>query len=83
MVLTRALDHAANLGYKFNTGPELEFFLFRTKDGKIMQDTHDMGGYFDLSGDLGADIRKDMVNALEGMGIKVETSHHEVARGPA
>jgi glutamine synthetase len=81
MVLARALDYAAALGYKFNTGPELEFFLFRTKDGEILRNTHDMGGYFDLSGDLGADVRKDMVNALEGMGIKVETSHHEVARG--
>ncbi len=81
MVLARALDYAAALGYKFNTGPELEFFLFRTKDGEILRSTHDMGGYFDLSGDLGADVRKDMVNALEGMGIKVETSHHEVARG--
>src|SRR5687768_10109710 len=81
MVLARALDYAAALGYKFNTGPELEFFLFRMKDGKITQDTHDTGGYFDLSGDMGADVRKDMVNALEGMGIKVETSHHEVARG--
>jgi glutamine synthetase len=81
MVLGRALDHAAALGYKFNTGPELEFFLFKMRDGKISDDTHDVGGYFDLSGDLGADVRKDMVNALEGMGIKVETSHHEVARG--
>ena len=81
MVLARALDYAAALGYKFNTGPELEFFLFRMKDGKITQDTHDTGSYFDLSGDMGANVRKDMVNALEGMGIKVETSHHEVARG--
>jgi glutamine synthetase len=81
MVLARALDHAAALGYKFNTGPELEFFLFKMRDGNITQDTHDVGGYFDLTGDLGADVRKDMVNALEGMGIKVETSHHEVARG--
>jgi glutamine synthetase len=81
MVLARALDYAAALGYKFNTGPELEFFLFKTENGRITPDTHDAGGYFDLSGDEGADIRKDMVNALEGMGIKVETSHHEVARG--
>ncbi len=80
-VLSRALDYAAALGYRFNTGPELEFFLFKMRDGKISPDTHDGGGYFDLSGDLGADVRKDMVNALEGMGIKVETSHHEVARG--
>jgi glutamine synthetase len=80
-VLSRALDYAATLGYRFNTGPELEFFLFKTNGGSISPDTHDAGGYFDLSGDLGADVRKDMVNALEGMGIKVETSHHEVARG--
>ena len=81
-VLSRALDHAASLGYLFNTGPELEFFLFRTKDGVVSRDTtHDTGGYFDLTGDMGANVRKDMVNALEGMGIKVETSHHEVARG--
>lgn len=80
-VLSRALDRAAALGYKFNTGPELEFFLFKTRDGRLTEDTHDVGGYFDLSTDLGADVRKDMVNALEGMGIKVETSHHEVAMG--
>lgn len=81
MVLARAMDYAANLGYKFNTGPELEFFLFKNTIGDISSTTHDVGGYFDLTGDLGANVRKDMVNALEGMGIKVETSHHEVARG--
>src|SRR5215210_2394678 len=64
MVLARALDHAAALGYKLNTGPELEFFLFRKNGKNILSDTHDVGGYFDLSGDQGADIRKDMVNAL-------------------
>lgn len=80
-VLGRALDYAANLGYKFSTGPELEFFLFRTREGVGTMETHDAGSYFDLTGDLGATVRKDMVNALEGMGIKVETSHHEVARG--
>src|SRR5207237_10747495 len=26
-------------------------------------------------------VREDIVNALEGMGIKVQTSQHEVARG--
>ena len=80
MVLARSLDYAANLGYKFNTGPELEFFLFKDTIGDIAGATHDSGGYFDLTGDLGADVRKDMVDALEGMGIKVETSHHEVAK---
>ncbi len=81
MVLARAMDYAAALGYKLNTGPELEFFLFKVKNGSISDETHDAGGYFDLTGDQGADIRKDMVNALEGMNITVETSHHEVAKG--
>jgi len=81
MVLARAMDHAAALGYKLNTGPELEFFLFKETSGDIGSHTHDAGGYFDLTGDGGADIRKDMVNALEGMNITVETSHHEVAKG--
>ena len=31
--------------------------------------------------DLGTDVRKEMVNALEEIGIKVETAHHEVAIG--
>jgi glutamine synthetase len=81
MVLARAMDHAAALGYKLNTGPELEFFLFKETTGDIGSHTHDAGGYFDLTGDEGADVRKDMVNALEGMNITVETSHHEVAKG--
>ena len=81
LVLARALDYAADLGYAYNTGPELEFYLFKPEGGKITTITHDMGGYFDLTGDEGTLVRKDMVNALEAMGIKVETSHHEVGPG--
>ena len=42
---------------------------------------HDAAGYFDLSEDLGAEVRKEMMNGLEDLGIKVETAHHEVATG--
>ena len=67
---------------RYNTGPELEFFLFsRTSTARSAPLPHDQAGYFDLSTDLASDVRKDMVNALEEMGIKVETSHHEVATG--
>src|SRR5436190_8381294 len=52
MVLARAMDYAAALGYKLNTGPELEFFLFKKNGGNISSETHDFGGYFDLTGDL-------------------------------
>ena len=31
--------------------------------------------------DLGTDVRKEMMNDLEALGIKVETAHHEVAIG--
>ncbi len=79
-VLKRLLREAYELGYVFNTGPELEFFLFKPEAGKPLQPVpHDSGGYFDLVTDLGSDVRKDMVNALEAMGIEVEAAHHEVA----
>ena len=80
-VLDLALQEAAALGYTFNTGPELEFFLFRRQGERIAPLLHDEGGYFDLSTDLGAQVRNEMCDALEALGIRVETSHHEVAAG--
>jgi glutamine synthetase len=81
-VLKRQLDRATKLGYVWNAGPELEFFLFRKdEDGQIKPLPHDNAGYFDFSTDLGANIRQDMVNALEAFGISVEAAHHEVAAG--
>jgi glutamine synthetase len=81
VVLRRQMNEAAGLGYTYNTGPELEFFLLKTGEGKVEPVPHDAGGYFDLTEDLGADVRREMVRALEAMGIEVETSHHEVAVG--
>ncbi len=80
--LIRVVEEARALGYEFNTGPELEFFLFKLSDLENIEVLpHDRGGYFDLSTDEAYDVRKDMVNALEDFGIEVETSHHEVAMG--
>ncbi|HEY9720604.1 MAG TPA: type I glutamate--ammonia ligase [Oscillatoriaceae cyanobacterium] len=81
-VLARQIEAAKALGYDFNTGPELEFFLFRSNDPTSPTPLpHDQGGYFDLSTDLASHVRQDMVNTLEQLGIEVETSHHEVAVG--
>ncbi len=45
-------------------------------------ETHDAAGYFDLSPvDLGEDVRREIVLALEAMGFHVEAAHHEVAPG--
>jgi glutamine synthetase len=80
-VLRRQMDRARKLGYVLNTGPELEFFLLRRGENEVETLPHDAAGYFDLSEDLGTEVRKEMMNDLEAFGIKVETAHHEVATG--
>ncbi|MDK1030592.1 MAG: glutamine synthetase family protein [Planctomycetia bacterium] len=76
--LKRNLKRAADLGYTFYVGPELEYFYFRSSKGA--PETLDAGGYFDLTPlDAASDMRRDTVLALEEMGIGVEYSHHEVA----
>src|SRR5262249_55945208 len=60
-VLQNQLEVAKKLGYTFNTGPELEFFLFRSNDPTAPTPLpHDQGGYFDLSTDLASHVRQDM-----------------------
>jgi glutamine synthetase len=78
-ILKSVMEEARKMGFVYNTGPELEFFLFRKEDSEIKPLPHDKGGYFDLSMDFAFEVRKDMVLALEKMGINAETSHHEVA----
>ena len=80
-VLRRQLERAEKLGYAYNVGPELEFFLFQREGDGISPLPSDRAGYFDVSTDLASVIRKHMVQALTDMGIDVEASHHEVAIG--
>jgi glutamine synthetase len=82
-ILKRQLEEAAKLGLFLNTGPELEFFLFKpTEDGALTPlETHDTAGYFDQTTDLGLQIRRHMAFGLDEMGIEVEALHHEVAEG--
>src|SRR6185369_988464 len=91
--LRRQLDRARELGYTYKTGPELEFFMLRrssvgangfgSNGWKPQAEPlpHDQAGYFDLTTDEAANVRKEMVEALEELGIVVEASHHEVAIG--
>jgi glutamine synthetase len=76
-ILRRNLKRAADMGYTFYVGPELEYFYF--KDSTSTEPL-DQGGYFDLTPrDAATDLRKETVLTLEDMGIGVEYSHHEVA----
>ena len=76
--LKRNLKKAADLGYTFYVGPELEYFYFKSAEGAPTG--LDAGGYFDLTPlDVASDLRRDTILALQSMGIQVEYSHHEVA----
>ena len=79
-ILKKTLKDAKKMGFSFNTGPELEFFLFKMVDGRPSTQFQDYGGYFDLAPtDLAEDVRRDIVFALTQMGFEIEASHHEVA----
>jgi len=79
-ILKKTLKEAADLGYTFNTGPELEFFLFKMVNGMPSVEFQDHGGYFDLAPtDLAESVRSEIVLALTEMGFDIEASHHEVA----
>jgi glutamine synthetase len=77
-VLKRNLKKTQDLGFTFYVGPELEYFYFKSSDGK--PEGLDRGGYFDLTPlDVATELRRDTILTLEAMGIHVEYSHHEVA----
>lgn len=81
--LDRVLKEAAALGYQYNAGPELEFFLFGntlTNGMPQILDT-DRGSYFDNTTDAGSALRRKAARALEEMGVEFESFHHEVAPG--
>ncbi|HJJ47487.1 MAG TPA: type I glutamate--ammonia ligase [Methanocorpusculum sp.] len=80
-ILQCQLKKAAEMGYTFNVGPEMEFFLFkRDAEGRATVDLQDHGSYFDQTPtDPGEDVRRDLVIQLSEMGFDIEASHHEVA----
>ena len=76
-VLKKNLRRAAEMGYTYYVGPELEYFYFKDSNGT---QPLDVGGYFDMTPlDAATDLRRETVLTLEEMGIGVEYSHHEVA----
>ena len=80
-ILKKAVEDATQMGYRFDVGPECEFFLFnQDEDGQPTTISTERAGYFDLGPiDLGENARRDMVLTLEDMGFEIESSHHEAA----
>ncbi|MHB8191468.1 MAG: glutamine synthetase family protein [Ferrimicrobium sp.] len=79
-VLRRSLERAHKLGVVFFASPEIEYFYFRDDTpGQPLQPL-DRGSYFDLTlADIGSELRRESVFALEEVGISVEYSQHEDA----
>ncbi len=77
--LRRVLESAPVLSGT-TTALEMEFYLFE-RDGAATQ-TNDVGSYFDFSAnDRGEETRNAIVAALQNMGIRVVSAHHEHGAG--
>jgi len=80
-LLKKMLNKVKERGWIFNCGPEPEFFLFK-RNGGLVPVPHDVGGYFDFSSDdIAAQVRTELMDALNQMGLEIEVGHHEVALG--
>jgi glutamine synthetase len=83
-VLKRVLGEAEKMGFVYNTGPELEFFLLKPfADGKLIPPRpQDSASYFDQPIDMVAtSMWRQVTDGLAAFGIETEAMHHEVATG--
>lgn len=82
-ILRVAIERAAELGYTFSFGTEMEFYLFKADEsGKRTMEPLDDAGYMDIPPeDKGQNVRREICLTLEQMGIYPEASHHESGPG--
>lgn len=82
-ILKRAVADAAEMGYSFAFGAEMEFYLFKVDEhGEPTKIPYDSAGYMDIApDDKGENIRHEICLMLERMGICPESSHHESGPG--
>ena len=81
--LKTAVETAAQAGYRFSFGSEMEFYLFQTDEqGCPTKEPYDRAGYMDIAPeDKGENVRREICLTLEKMGIRPESSHHEEGPG--
>jgi glutamine synthetase len=81
--LRRVLDRAAEMGFVFKTGIEMEFFLFKTcEDHRPRIDApYDDASYFDMTSTFAQSIRWDIMESLESVGISLNSMHSEIGPG--
>ncbi|MCC7553717.1 MAG: type I glutamate--ammonia ligase [Methanobacteriaceae archaeon] len=80
-LLKKTLEKLKKKGYKYNIGPEPEFFIVDV-DEEGYPLPYDDATYFDVEPkDKGLDFRREIALNLEELGFEVEASHHEVGPG--
>ena len=72
---------AAAAGLVYRLAPEVEFFLFPEGEGGVQALDDDPSSYFERSRGQSRQLELEIVDALEAMGVEVQSSHHEVATG--
>src|SRR3989344_631967 len=79
-ILKQVLAEAKALGFEYYTAPECEFFLFpKDAAGQILRQSKGNGYYFNLVPDETHGIKREIMSALDSLGIASETSTYEVA----
>jgi glutamine synthetase len=83
-VLSNMLRKAEDMGFVYNAGPELEFFLLKPDaENSVMPPRPvDSASYFDQPTNMVATgLWRQMTETLGAFGIEAEAMHHEIAPG--
>ncbi len=82
-LLQNAIAEAAKRGLAFSFGAEQEFYLFQLdENGQPTKIPCDQAGYMDIAPeDRGENVRREVCLTLEQMGLRPESSHHEMGPG--
>ncbi len=82
-ILKNAIHDAAQAGFSFAFGSELEFYLFKLdENGEPTGLPFDQATYMDVAPeDKCENVRREICLTLERMGIQPESSHHEEGPG--
>lgn len=90
-VLSRALADAAEIGFSYRAGAEVEFYLFEDPQpagrphgrGNVPRTLQpaDTRSYFELPDERAAALCQKAVKILRGLGYQASATHHEVSPG--
>ena len=81
--LQRQLQRAASLGFDYQVGIEIEFYLYRGEslEAANLLPRPSSTGYFGDGEDATAGVRDEIVATLQELGVGVSGAHHETGPG--